>query len=55
MTRSMGDLVAASVGVSHEPEITEYTLKADDRIIVLGIKKYCIIIILKLLMGFGSS
>jgi hypothetical protein len=44
MTRSMGDLVAASVGVSHEPEIIEYTIKSEDRIIIIGklIKLYYI-------------
>ena len=36
MTRSMGDLVAASVGVSQEPEILEFTLSSDDRMIIIG-------------------
>ena len=36
MSRSIGDLVAASVGVSYEPEILEYEITADDRFIVLG-------------------
>lgn len=36
MTRSMGDVVAASVGVSQDPEITEFTLTNEDRIIVVG-------------------
>ena len=37
MSRSMGDMVAASVGVSQDPEILEYTLTSDDRMIVIGI------------------
>jgi serine/threonine protein phosphatase PrpC len=36
MSRSIGDLVAASVGVSYEPEILEYSITPDDRFIVLG-------------------
>ena len=36
MTRSMGDLVAASVGVSWKPEIIEYELSFNDKIVVLA-------------------
>lgn len=36
MSRSLGDLVAASVGVSCEPEILELTLQPEDRFIVIG-------------------
>jgi serine/threonine protein phosphatase PrpC len=36
MSRSLGDTVAASVGVSCEPEILELTLQAEDRFIVIG-------------------
>jgi serine/threonine protein phosphatase PrpC len=36
MSRSLGDLVAASVGVSCEPEILEFTLTSEDKFIVLG-------------------
>jgi serine/threonine protein phosphatase PrpC len=43
MTRSFGDLVAASVGVSSVPEVTcnpyhnpEYTMNHNDRIIVIA-------------------
>ncbi len=44
MTRSFGDLIGASVGVSHEPEIKctflmiiqEFTLNKGDKIIVIG-------------------
>jgi serine/threonine protein phosphatase PrpC len=36
MSRSIGDLVAASVGVSFEPEILEYNITPEDRFIVLG-------------------
>jgi serine/threonine protein phosphatase PrpC len=32
----MGDLVAASVGVSWKPEIIEYELSQNDKIIVIG-------------------
>lgn len=36
MTRSFGDKVAESVGVIAVPEILEYWLSSDDKIIVLG-------------------
>jgi serine/threonine protein phosphatase PrpC len=36
MSRSLGDLVAASVGVSFQPEILEYNITPDDRFLVLG-------------------
>lgn len=36
MSRSMGDAVAASVGVSWKPEIIEYEFSSNDKIIVLG-------------------
>ena len=36
MSRSLGDLVAASVGCIFEPEILEYGITADDKFIVLG-------------------
>lgn len=36
MSRSFGDLVAASVGVIARPEIIERTLEADDRFIIIG-------------------
>jgi len=36
MTRSMGDLIAASVGVSSRPEIWEREIEADDKFIVLA-------------------
>ncbi|MFN9960706.1 MAG: hypothetical protein ACK55I_47090 [bacterium] len=37
MTRSIGDLVAASVGVTSEPEIHVYTdLKPADRALVIA-------------------
>jgi hypothetical protein len=32
----MGDMVAASVGCSHEPEIKEYTLSSEDKMIIIG-------------------
>jgi serine/threonine protein phosphatase PrpC len=32
----MGDAVAASVGVSQDPEITEFTFTTEDRILVVG-------------------
>ncbi|GAX75600.1 hypothetical protein CEUSTIGMA_g3044.t1 [Chlamydomonas eustigma] len=35
MTRSFGDLVAASVGVSHMPEILDYELTAEDKYLLL--------------------
>jgi serine/threonine protein phosphatase PrpC len=36
MTRSLGDQVASSVGVTHEPEILEYTVTPDDKFLVLA-------------------
>lgn len=36
MTRSIGDLVAQQIGVTHKPEIVEYVYTPQDRIIVLG-------------------
>jgi len=36
MSRSLGDLVAASVGVIFEPEILEYGITSEDKFIVLG-------------------
>jgi serine/threonine protein phosphatase PrpC len=36
MSRSLGDLVAASVGVISEPEILELALTPEDKFIVLG-------------------
>jgi len=36
MTRSMGDLIAASVGVSSRPEIWERDIEADDKFVVLA-------------------
>lgn len=36
MSRSLGDTVAASVGVSHEPEFTEHALTTDDLFIIWG-------------------
>jgi len=36
MTRSMGDLIAASVGVSSRPEIWEREVEADDKFVVLA-------------------
>lgn len=36
MTRSLGDSVAASVGVISEPEIIEYQYSKNDKILVLG-------------------
>lgn len=36
MSRSLGDLVAASVGVSCEPEILEFAMTPEDKFIVLG-------------------
>jgi len=44
MTRSMGDLIAASVGVSSRPEIWEREVEADDKFIVLasdGVWEFC--------------
>jgi serine/threonine protein phosphatase PrpC len=36
MTRSLGDLVAASVGVSSQPEITEHLLTSEDRFLLVA-------------------
>ena len=36
MTRSFGDAIAARVGVNAVPEIKEFTLTTDDKIIVLA-------------------
>lgn len=36
MSRSMGDKVAHSVGVSAEPEVLEFTLGLDDKFLVLA-------------------
>ena len=36
MSRSIGDLVAASVGVIHEPETLQYGVTAEDKFIVIG-------------------
>lgn len=36
MTRSLGDMVAASVGVSCHPEITEYSLTPNDRFLLVA-------------------
>ncbi|KAF8821247.1 protein phosphatase 2c containing protein [Cardiosporidium cionae] len=36
MSRSMGDTIAASVGVSSEPEFVDYTLSVDDKFIILA-------------------
>ena len=36
MTRSFGDTVAASVGVTSDPEIFDYDLMTEDKIIVLA-------------------
>lgn len=36
MSRSMGDSVAESVGVWSVPEITQFELSSDDKIILLG-------------------
>jgi len=36
MSRSLGDLVAASVGVSPEPEVLEFNLEPDDKFIVIA-------------------
>ena len=37
MSRSIGDLVAASVGVSAEPEIYETEISEDDKFLVIAI------------------
>ena len=36
MARSFGDLVAASVGVSPEPEVRHFELEPDDKFIVIA-------------------
>ena len=36
MARSLGDLVAASVGVIPEPEVLEFEIDVNDRFIVLA-------------------
>jgi len=36
MARSLGDLVAASVGVSPEPEVLEFDISPDDKFIVIA-------------------
>ena len=36
MSRSMGDEVAHSVGVSTEPEVLEFLLGPNDRFVVIG-------------------
>jgi serine/threonine protein phosphatase PrpC len=36
MSRSIGDLVAASVGVIYEPETLEYSITNEDKFIVIG-------------------
>lgn len=36
MTRSMGDKVAESVGVTWRPEIIEYELSYNDKILILA-------------------
>ncbi len=36
MARSLGDLVAASVGVSPEPEVLSYELDEDDQFIIIA-------------------
>jgi serine/threonine protein phosphatase PrpC len=36
MSRSVGDLVAASVGVSCEPELLEQDLTPQDKILIIG-------------------
>ena len=36
MARSFGDLVAASVGVSPEPEVLDFNLEPDDKFIVIA-------------------
>ncbi len=36
MSRSMGDRVAQSVGVTAEPEIMEFTLSLDDKFLVIA-------------------
>ena len=36
MTRSIGDQVAASVGVSWEPEVTKYKISNNDRFMIMA-------------------
>ena len=36
MSRSIGDLVAASVGCIYEPEILDYQITAEDKFVVIG-------------------
>ena len=36
MTRSIGDLVASSVGVSWEPEVTKYKISQNDRFMIMA-------------------
>lgn len=36
MTRSIGDLVASSVGVSWEPEVTKYKISTNDRFMIIA-------------------
>ena len=36
MSRSLGDQVAHSVGVSSVPEVTEFILDSDDRFLVIA-------------------
>ena len=36
MARSFGDLVAASVGVSPEPEVLSFDLQPDDKFIIIA-------------------
>ena len=36
LSRSLGDIYAQSLGLTHEPEITKRLLDIDDKIIVLG-------------------
>lgn len=36
MSRSLGDLVAASVGCIYEPEILDYQITSEDRFLVIG-------------------
>ena len=36
MSRSMGDRVAHSVGVSAEPDVTEFTLTVNDKFMVIA-------------------
>ena len=36
MSRSIGDLVASSVGVSQDPQILQHTLTPDDKMVIIG-------------------